>query len=47
MRGNNDLSALHGKWENWLEFETQNLAVYAGFILYLPENLCVAPKNSF
>jgi hypothetical protein len=25
MRGNNDLSALHGKWENLLGFKTESL----------------------
>lgn len=29
MRGNKDLLALHGKWENWLGFEIESLAVYA------------------
>jgi hypothetical protein len=28
VRGNNDLSALHGKWENWLGFETESLTTY-------------------
>lgn len=46
MRGNNDLSALHGKWEYWLDFETESLAVFAWIIPFTFQKTFVwAPKK--
>lgn len=34
IRENNGVSAMYGKWENWLGIEIENPAMYAWVILF-------------